>query len=286
MTFSAKIDIKNDMNRLFSYILLVLMLISVNLADVMPARAEQTPLVEGKALRYDVFLGTMRVGVIKVTLKNSTSGYDYTADLDSLNLARYIMKYDSINRVVGKISNNKHIPLSYRSKWRQKKYDQDLLVRYSPEGDVLEETITGSWWKDNPEVEAAQKKNIPDPITAAVVSMQKIKQLMQDKTPLPHNFDFPVYDAKRLLNLKYTIHGYKEKKVAGERKQLLHVSFKQEALAGWRESELKRLHERDAVINLYLDENYIPVLGFGQSQIGDLEIKLAKECSNLTSCNI
>lgn len=264
---------------LISFIVSIILIFSSANASEVGARD-----TERMDLKYDVFWSGFQVGEMNIKLRENKESYTYTTLIDSMNIAKYFTKYYSINSVQGDIVDGKPKPKAYDSKWSRKKDNQVLHVAYSDDGSIIEETAVPAKEESRPEIEPHLTKNSFDPITSGIQARDKIKEIMASNPQFPVKFTVPVYDAKRLFDVEYTINGYQMVNVDNKNHNLLHISFQRKPIAGFRDKELKRMAKQEPVIDAYLNKDFIPVWGLGTAQLGIATIKLSQYCIGINEC--
>ena len=76
--------------------------------------------------------------------------------------------------------------------------------------------------------------------------------------------------------------GYKEIEVDRKKQKLLHIKLSRTPIAGFRANKLKEMTEGegDPDIEMYLNDNFIPVWGYGKAELGTATIKLTSGPGN------
>ena len=226
--------------------------------------------------KYELFWSGFKVGEMDLRVKEEGNKYDYLALIESKNILRYFTKYWSANHVRGEIKKDRLIPEEYTSTWNRKKDRQTINVKYGKDGSVKEVVKTPDDRKKHPPVSDELKLGSLDPVTASMSSRRKIKEVVESGIQLPVKFTTPVFDAKRRFDVEHVIKGYETVNVGGRDQNLLHVQFKRNPIAGFKPNKLKEMAKEDPVVDVYLNADFIPVWGFGKTEMGTATIKLAE----------
>ena len=106
---------------------------------------------------------------------------------------------------------------------------------------------------------------------------EKIRDAISSGVKLPAKTMVAVYDAKRRFDAEALIVGYKNIHVSNKKQRLLHIKLSRTPIAGFRDNELKRIHnieKGDPDVELYLNEDFIPIWGHAEAGYGTATIKL------------
>jgi hypothetical protein len=237
-------------------------------------------------LKYEVNWGGFKAGELNLNLKEDAGKYNYVAMLDSTGLAKRISKYWSANITTGKLLGGKYLPSSYNTRWRFKKENKEIVVSYNDKGEVLQEVATPPERRDkNPEVPPEIKKDGLDPITAGVVARKKVMELEKSGAAYGTEFTIPVFDARRKFDIHFTYKGHQTLKLHDKDRDVVHVTFYREPIAGFSQNQLDRSKEQDPNIDVYLDpQTYVPVWAIGKAPLGSATFVLAESCVNQDGC--
>ncbi len=234
---------------------------------------------ETMQLRYDVQWSGIRVGQINLKLNENNGEYNYIASLDSMNLAKRLMKYWSANIATGRLTGSGYIPETYVSRWQLKKEYREMEVLFK-NGKITGETIKPQDDRGKyPKVAVDVKKDSLDPVTAGVLARKKIMELRAANRPYPQDFSLDVFDGRRKFDIDVSVKGTKLLNLKGKMLQTLHLVVQRKPVAGFSSNELKRMKDENPVVDVYLDpQTYIPVWAVGKARIGSATFTLAKSC--------
>lgn len=248
------------------------------LIALVPFSANAEP--EKMKLKYEGYYSRMKAGEMNVQLdENADGSYKYDAVISTMGFVKYITKYSSTNAVEGKIVKDKFFPSVFKTTFQPKKNaKQNIVINYGKDGSVTEIANPPENRKKRLAVAAKDKDNLPDPITAVMLSRERIRALIDSGATLPHKFSQPVFDGRRSFIAEGSIDGYVEKKIDGKKQKLLKLSGKRVAHAGFRSKDIEAMKTNEPVFDIYLDSNYIPVLVEGRSPLGEGTILLTKKC--------
>lgn len=226
-------------------------------------------------LNYELHWSGIKVGEMGLYLKEDGNKYDYTINIASRGMLKYFIKYFSSNRSQGLIEGAKLVPEIYKSYWKRKKHSQNLEINFA-NNDVKNVLRVPENRKKHPEVPKNMLKNAFDPVSGAFEGRQRIKQAVEAKQAFPYKITIPIYDAKRLFDAEIYVQGYKLKNIGGKKQNLLHIILKRTPIAGFRPNKLKEMQEGegDPDIEMYLNQDFIPIWGFGKAELGTATITL------------
>lgn len=230
---------------------------------------------EKQKLHYDLYWSGITVGEMDLFIEEDGKNYEYTANIETKGILGYFIKYISSNTSKGILKNNHPIPQFYNSDWTRKKHSQNLKITYK-NNKVDEVVRTPKNRKKHPDVPEEMLKNTFDPVSAAFKTREKIREAMKNGVQLPAKIITKVYDAKRLFDAEVYIQGYETKNIGGKKQKLLHIILKRTPIAGFRANKLKEMleGEGDPDIEIFLNDDYLPVWGFGEAELGTATIKL------------
>lgn len=241
---------------------------------------------DNMVLKYEVNWGGFKAGELRLSLKENGGEYNFVALLNSTGLAKVISKYWSANATNGKLVGEKYLPKDYNTRWRFKKEDKEIVVAYNDKGEVVQEVATPPEKRHkNPEVPPEIKKDGLDPITAGVTARKKVMELEKSGAAVGTKFTIPVFDARRKFDLHFTYKGYTTIKIKDTEREVIHVTFYRNPIAGFSANQLERAKGQDPNIDVYLDpKTYIPVWAIGKAPLGSATFVLAESCVNQGAC--
>jgi len=226
-----------------------------------------------KQYNYEAYWGGFKVGALRLTDTETDNSYNIIASINSKGIAKIVSNYSSINIASGAKSADKYHPKLYNCKWWRKKEAQDIQLGFSAKGDIATQSlIPPERVGKRPDVAEKNKKNVVDPVTAAFVSRETIRQEIKKNPNSTATFAIPTYDGKRRFDVMCTIKGYKNIDIGGKMQNLLHITMRRNPIGGFREKDLVEM--RDENIDFYLNADFIPVWGSAKAQMGSATIKL------------
>lgn len=233
--------------------------------------------------KYDAEWNGLRIGEMTVTVDEQSNNYTYSVILTAEGLLKTFTHYRSENTSKGKLSKGAPIPASYFTEWWRKKEHQQVSVAYTNNGKKVVETATPPEKRPKrPIVPAKYKDNTLDPVLAALVARDRIREIVEagkaaDETAsFPKKITLPVFDGRRRFDVELTINGYKKKKYDGKKQNLLEIVFFRTPVNGFNDKELVRMKEQDPTVIFYLNNDYIPVMGSGNAPFGSASVELTK----------
>ena len=251
-------------------ILLLLTLLPFSALAITPENV--TP--ENLDLKYEAYWSGIKAGDMHVVIAEKPDSFNDTVDVNSVGVVQTITKYWNKDRVKGAIKNAKYVPEDYHSVWQQKKNTtQEIVVSYGKNGEVTEFANPAESRSKHPEVLAKDKDDTLDPVLAGITARVKVRQIIESKGKLPQKFSIKMFDGRRVSNLSFNIIGYQDRKIDGKVMKLLKITMDRVPLAGFNIKELSKLKEYDPVIDIYADDNFIPVYAIGHAIIGEFTIK-------------
>lgn len=224
---------------------------------------------------YKIYWSGFKVGEMTWEEESSADKYKLTTKLSSKSIAEYFWKYSSVNTVEGVFKAGKVTPRSYHSKWWRKKEKQDIKLEFSAAGDVIEESLVPpEKVGKRPEVPAEDKLGVYDPVSAAIVSRETIRELLKNNPNYKGSFEIPTFDAKRRFDVICKVLGRKNISLDGKEVEALHITIERKPISGFRPKDLKEMAEQNRVISFYLNDDLVPIYGVAKAAVGRATIKL------------
>lgn len=262
-------------------VLLAFCSIPASFANIRP-EAASTAFVEtpNVARWYKVYWG----GVHVADLKAEIHGNQMDTVIESFGLAKKVSKYESKSRTMFDLVDGQYRPQSFYTEFQQRHGDRTIDIKYAPDGKIAQETVTPP---DNrakrPAVTDERKHSSADPLTAAIIARQKIRESLEKGQK---HFSFPMYDGRRLSTLDFTIHGRMPRRIDGVDYNVVKVSFKRIPVQGYTGNELKRMKKEEPEFTVYLsdDEQLLPIKADAAAPLGTAVLILEKECASMAAC--
>ncbi len=204
--------------------------------------------------------------------------YQFQVVIKSYGLAKMISGFKSDTITIVKAHNENYYPLRFATSFKLRKKRRDITLTYSKDGKkiIKDVNIPAEYRWKRKAVSQKLKDGSYDPLTIVFAARKKIKEAIEQGGE--KQFLLPLYDGRRRSDIKFTIYPERVKK-------LIHISFQEEAIAGYTDNEKSNLIERSSVIHVYLSpDDYFPVSAEGDSQIGSATIALEKECKTMADC--
>jgi len=230
---------------------------------------------------FEAFWGGLKVGDMRLVINQDGEKFTITNIINSAGIAKLVSKYSSVNIASGTKIEGKFLPKTYTSEWKRKKESQNIELQFSEAGDVINESLIPPEREGKrPAVEAKFKKAVFDPVTAAIVSRETIREEMKKNPNSQAVLRIPTYDSKRRFDVICTIKGNKSVMIGGKMQNLLHIHLRREPLAGYTDKDLVEMKEDEQSIDFYLNEDFVPVWGAAKAQMGSATIKLISYSSS------
>ena len=233
---------------------------------------------ENLLLKYKCSWEGMEAGLVTLQNIETGDGYNVTTSTDTTGIVKTLTNFYSHTVTVGKITNGQYLPTQYDTKWQTKKNSPHIIVTYAENGEVSEVAEPPENRNKRPEVEQVHKQGSFDFASVFLNSRGQIKQMIESGQALPLQFTIKVFDARRVFNANFSVVGYENKKVDGNKQKLLHITLNRSVIAGFTTKELERIKNFNPTFDLWLNEDYIPVIGSGQAVIGHAEMNLVSAC--------
>lgn len=229
---------------------------------------------ENHDLKYEAHWSGIKAGEMHVIIGEKDDSFNDTVTVDTVGVVKNLTKYWNANNVKGAIKNGKYSPEVYDSKWQQKKNTtQAITVTYAAGGRLTETAKPPESRSKHPEVSDKDKTGAVDPVTAGVTARQRVREIIQSKGKLPQKFTIKMFDGRRVSSLGFDVIGYQNMNIGAKSMKLLKVTMTRTAISGFNKKELDSLKNSDPVIDIYADDNFIPVYAAGHALIGEFTIE-------------
>lgn len=241
------------------------------------------------ALRYEVKWAAMHVADIIMDIKPVKAKiregiehdmYRVQVFIESQGLAKLVSGFKSNSITLVNRENSEYAPADFKTSFMYWKKRRDITISYSDDGSkIIAETNTPpeKTWKRKP-VPEELKSDSYDPITVGFAARKKIMAI--DKGEIKDKkFTLPVYDGRRRTDIEFNVLGRTEEE------NFIHATFKEIAVAGYTDNELKELNKQDSEVHLFISsKNYLPVSIEGKSVLGTSRATIKKKCDSLKEC--
>lgn len=228
-------------------------------------------------LKYEASWNGLKAGSAQVLLNESDTMYSSRVRAEADGLVKKFNPYWTDSKVEGTVAKEEYKPTTYDMNFKPKKSQtQRVLVSYSKDGSVNEVATPAEKRGKRPEVPPKEKHGLPDPITAALMAREKVREMVKSGTQFPQNFAIRIFDSRRVTDLNFKVVGYKQVNINGPKK-LLQVDFDRSPVTGYNKRELEKMKEVNPLINIFVNDDMIPVYAKGQSVIGEIEVKLVSK---------
>ncbi len=240
---------------------------------------------------YPVYWQGVDVGELVIKIKRQGNDFHIEAHIKSKNIAAIISGYSSDTASNATLIAEKISPVSFKTNFELKKKPRHIEIKYGSGGQVTSEQNNPLEDRNKrPEVAKSLKNGAYDPLSAALLAREKLRQ-MRDSGQLEKgksNFTIPMYDGRRRSNLEFTVYGREMLKLGGNKISVIHIGFIDNPVAGYTKNEIRDLPTENPVINAYIsdDELLLPVKGDGETRIGFATGSLLKECRSFSGCGI
>lgn len=179
-------------------------------------------------------------------------------------------KSDSIS-LTGVNDADQFIAKRFKTFFSYRKSKREIVLQWDNKGYVVNE-------HNEPPEKPGKRSKVPeemktgayDPIGAFFVARQKVMEGEK-------SFTLPMYDGRRRSDLVFKVVGYKDKQI--------HVTLREEFIAGYTKREKEERKTRDITVHIYVDPiDYIPTGAYGESLIGEASGKLKAKCTTFQEC--
>ena len=232
---------------------------------------------ENLDLKYEASWSGIKAGTAEVIINETDNRYNDRVRADAVGMVKSLTNYWTTATAEGVIANGIYQPGVYDVIWQPKKAPQQEMILNYPNGRIAVTANPPEIRKKHPDVSDNDKRGLPDPISAAMMARQRIKQIVQSGQALPQSFTIRIFDSHRITDLNLTVSGYEDIKIDGKPQKLLKILYKRQPVAGYSDKELKTLKSMDLTVSIYTDNDFIPVYATGQAVIGEVSIKLVSK---------
>lgn len=259
-------------NRFYKFILFILL-------ALLPCTVVSADNSARIARWYKVYWNNVYIADFKVEVGDE----NLVAQIDSRGLVRKISKYS--NHVYSKFHVDKGVYTQeyFESHLKQRQGSKDVKIYYSPSGKIRTEAVVPP---DNrskrPLVEANLKNDAINPLFAAIVARNKIKESL---TKGIQTFSFNIYDGRRFSRLEFNISGKENIKILEKKLDVVKINFKRVPIAGFTNNELKRMEGEEPDFFVYLEaDTLLPIKADAAAPLGKAHFVFEKECKSLEEC--
>jgi len=209
---------------------------------------------------------------------NDGQRYKFRLYAKSTGFIDYLFGWVSHTVSVFRVSDNKVIPESFKTKVVLKKKTREIALDYDGSGKsiVLDKVTPPDNRAKRPAVETALKQGTYDPLSIVVEARKIIMKTVKDNKfnkDSKHVFALPLYDGRRRSDISFKL--FKEK-VEGN----YHLRFLQKPVAGYTNNETKDIKEGDRVFDIYIEpQGFWPTSATGRAPIGNARANFVKDCN-------
>ncbi len=241
-----------------------------------------------KAVRlYGVYWQSIHIGNIIGEVKNNSDGkIEFRVAMRSLNILKRLTRYQNDASTTARFGNAQgFIPITFEVHSTLRKKTKNVALAYDAAGNVVQETIDHP---PNPKkitpITADMKKDSIDPLTAALIARDKVRQFRDGGGK--NYFNLKIYDGRQLFIVNFTILPATTLSWQGRSVSVIPLRFARTALGGFGKEELERMKKQDPVIDVYLsnDSALLPLEAKGKAIIGTASASLLRECQSFTEC--
>lgn len=218
----------------------------------LPASA-QVPALEPLKFetRYDISLGPMGIGRLRIIYREDTFGYRIKVDTKTRGLVHMFAPLQSVAEARGSKQDGSYVPTHYISKADKDGDEKDRLVeiRYDEKGHITERTrkpADSPTWR--PVVPLAKANEATDPMSAFFVA----RKLMRDA--MVHNqreTSVLTYDGARLARMTLKVVSRARTEINGKYVDAINTVLTREPIDGYTPKELKKFKEGDPTVHVY-----------------------------------
>ena len=246
-------------------ILCLLLLVVSTSIPFAGAEAEQIyNLPPDGARRYGVYWTGVHVADMFVS--HSPTAMD--VEIKSYGLVKKISKFKSKTRTAYLQDSGAVRPATFHTVFQNRSRERKIDIAYDAQGNVLKESVVPpDNRKKRPAVSQQGKDAAVDPLTATLLARQRVIEARQKGEK---QFNFPIYDGRRLSMLNFKIGNTKNIKVDGKKYRVFPLTFRRSPIEGHTDRELERMKEEEPTMKVYVtdDETAMPVRAEGKAPLG------------------
>ncbi len=219
---------------------------------------ELTPL--NYTTRYDVTVGGITIGRIRINTHEDTFSYRMSVDTKTSGLVNFFAPLESIARVAGSVINGEHRARTYTSLAKKDGKDKNrrVEVTYDPAGNILTQMRVPDQTGWRPEVPLEKANEAKDPMTGFMVLRQTLRNAMAQEQREASTL---TYDGARLARMTLKVVSRAKIEIQGKYVDAINAVVTREPIDGYTPKELKKYKEGDPVIHVYFsaDERLMPL---------------------------
>lgn len=262
---------------LYKKLVLPLLILGLGTLPASAAVPELAPL--NVKTRYDVTIGGMAIGRVRITVTEDAFGYRMIVDTKTRGLVDIFAPLESIAIAKGRVTDaREYIPQSYSSV--AKKDGDNKNRRASITYDAAGQIVTRSRLPDEkgwrPVVPLEKANEAVDPMTGFLVLRHALRDAMareqREATVL-------TYDAGRLARLTVKVISRARIEVDGKYRDAINTVVTRQPIDGYTPKEMKKFKEGDPVMHIYFspDAEFMPLLATIRLHYGDIRVTLTEK---------
>lgn len=235
---------------------------------------------------YHVSWSGVPVGLLLMDAHETASTYTINVRTEAIGLLKPVTRHKSTMNTRGSKQNGRYIPQHFETVFKLRGDTREISLDFDTSGKLVAETNEPPEpeWK-RPKVPAELKGELIDPISLFYVHRPLIHAALLD--PAKKNFTIRYYDGRRLTDLHYTVIGLKNTDINKVQTPIYYVVVTREAIAGYKDKELKEMKGKDLKLHLYLstDGRLMPLKFVVDAAMGAYYAEYRQSCDTLEACN-
>lgn len=255
-----------------------------------PAKAEDESLTAVPLLPYNdiglyhISWSGVPVGFLLIDADETTEGYHIDVRTKATGILRMATRHSSSMTTKGIKKDGKYLPQHFETTFKLRDDTRHITLDFDAKGKLTHETNEPPEpeWK-RPKVESSLKEYALDPLTAFYAHRPLIHRALREKQ---ERFTLRYYDGRRLTDLHYEVNGLTTTEVGKQKTQVLAVTVTREAIAGYRDKELKEMKGKDMKLQLFFstDGKFLPLRFIVDAKMGAFYASYVRSCANFEDC--
>jgi|GEM_PF-2527570 len=251
-------------------LLLVPLAASAQVPELAPLRYET---------RYDITLGGLAIGRLRITAMEDTFGYRMSVDTKTRGIVDFFAPLKSLATVRGAITEEgEYLPTLYTSKADKDGDDKDrkVSIAYDDEGRITTRSrVPGDDPKWRPVVPLDKASAALDPMTGFFVLRKTLRDAMANEQ---REASVTTYDGARLATMRVKVVSRARIEVQGKHVNAINAVVTRYPIDGYTPKELKKYKEGDPVVHVYFsaDERLMPLVATISLFYGDVRAELTE----------
>lgn len=210
-------------------------------------------------------------GKLRLEAKESLDEYQISANVKLTGLLSMFVKHSSQTSVSGSARDFIKGPRTYESNYKTRNKPRRIKMFYDQNGHIGEHIIEPAENRaKRPEVPSAQKDRSLDPLT---LMPQLRRRLAEALSKGEKEFQYPVFDGRRLMQTTYRIEGKQTLRIGGKKVPTTKIVVTRRPIAGYSKGELDDFQKGDPALMMFFSDlpELMPVKLRADIAVGALE---------------